>query len=582
MFSRLLEIGLTNAALALVVSMIVILFVRWRPNAHLEAVLWLVVLVRFVVPPLVPFAVAVRVPATTVAPSESSIPTEVAAAPSSPQMPAEIVTEKPTTFPDRHPQNSLAGGRVAALPGVLESALPSPTTTAPPGSFATLSATLREWLGSMWNVRSGAWLWLGGTVLAVFVLATRAYQFNRIIRGQRAQEPDAELEAAFGQLCQHVRMRRIPRICVVDADVSPLIWSWFGRTIVLLPRTLMQRLTAEQRSMVLAHELAHLRRHDHSFRWLEALIQSVYWWFPPVRWIRRRLHAAQEQCCDAFVIDNFPDRQTEYCDALLAAADWIAHARRSPILASEFGRSDTLKHRVQAVLQQRLSRPLTNPSRVLCLVSGLLLVAVSVRWVVADSPKVADGPNAEHKQKAEPARPTTQFLISGPQGGPIATGKVHVKGHTRMGDYFDQSVAIKDGKAVIPLKSPQVDQMTVQIDAPGYLSYFKEYAQKWRAFNHGGRSIQIPTEAGDLDRRQDRRCRGQTRRKGQSLCLFIPPSTDWDRFRRPGQERLHQCGRGVGDVWRIPRTCGSLCMSSGIKAPATARISASCRPRPPG
>jgi beta-lactamase regulating signal transducer with metallopeptidase domain len=470
MSSRLLEIGVTNAVLALLAAAIVLLIARWRPNAHLEAVLWLVVLIKFVMPPVVPFSVAILPPAPTEAQPSVSDSAEAGPLPISPGTPAEITKEKPATSPERAASSGSSGSPPPARSAAASEAASSfPATTRPEQHFF---AALKAWFLSRWTLDVLIWLWPGGAALSAVVLIVRAVRFHRLICGQAAREPDSQLQSTFDQLCLRTEIRHRPGLLVVDAEISPLIWGWFGRTIVLLPHALMRQLTFEQRSMVLAHELAHIRRHDHRVRWLEALVQCVYWWFPPVRWIRGRLHTAQEQCCDAWVIANFPGRQGEYCDALLVAASWIAPARPSPILASEFGRSSTLKQRVQVVLHQSLPRPLTKRGRSLCLATGLLLLAVSVRWVTA-APKDTPQPKSEPVQSTTPV--STQFLVTDPQGRPIAKGEAKVRGNTRMGDFFEETYPIEKGKAVIPLKSRELDQMTIQLDAPGYLSHFKEY-----------------------------------------------------------------------------------------------------------
>jgi beta-lactamase regulating signal transducer with metallopeptidase domain len=475
MSSQLLEIGITNAIFALLIATVVLLIARWRPNAHWEAVLWLAVLLRFVMPPVVPFSVALPALASTEGPPTALTPDEAQGTPISLRTSAGSATEISAASRD-HVASSPPGGSQAAarLPAAPEIASNSPSQATPPQHSM---ATVKSWLLSRWTVDSLAriglvWIWLGGACLAAGMLLFRAYRFHQFLGGRATSAPDDELQSACRQMCQATGIRRNPGLRVVDAEISPLIWSWFGRPIVLLPRALMRTLTVEQRSMVLAHELAHIRRHDHRVRWLEAFVQCAYWWLPPVRWIRGRLHTAQEHCCDAWVIANFPGRQVEYCDALLAAAGWLAPVRRSPLLATEFGRSSALKQRVQVVLHQSLPRPLTNRGRSLCLAAGLLLLAISVRWVIA-APK--DPPLA----KSEPAQSTTpvstQFLVNDPQGRPIAKGEAKVRGNTRMGDFFEESYPIKQGEAVIPLKSRELDLITIQLNAPGYLSHFKEY-----------------------------------------------------------------------------------------------------------
>jgi beta-lactamase regulating signal transducer with metallopeptidase domain len=399
--SFLLEIGLTNATLALVMSLVVLLIARWRRNAHLEAVLWLVVLIRFVVPPHVPFSIDLRREFAKVAPPVPSAHAEVLATQTSPHAPVEMGLENTAPSPLSQAANAPTGAALRpTLPRAPER-VPVPAQSATVG--AQFSLALAALLQRVWSVRALVWLWLGGALLAAATLAARGFRFNRIIFGGGAQEPEVALRNDFEELCRRLRIRRIPRLRVIDAEVSPLIWTWFGRTIVLLPTTLMRRLTHEQRSMVMAHELAHIRRHDHLFRWLEALVQSLYWWLPPVRWIRRRLHTVQDHCCDACVIGDFPDRQAEYCDALLAAANWMMHVRHSPILASEFGRSAPLKERIQAVLHQNLPRPLTRGSWSFCLLIGLFLLTVSVRWIAAEPrnhAQTAIPPTSAHKPQS--------------------------------------------------------------------------------------------------------------------------------------------------------------------------------------
>ena len=66
-------------------------------------------------------------------------------------------------------------------------------------------------------------------------------------------------------------------------------------------------LDQRQRSMLLVHELAHVRRGDHAVRLFELAVTVLFWWLPTVWWARRALHDAEEQCCDAWVTWAFPE-----------------------------------------------------------------------------------------------------------------------------------------------------------------------------------------------------------------------------------------------------------------------------------
>ncbi|MHC4399837.1 MAG: M56 family metallopeptidase [Planctomycetota bacterium] len=54
---------------------------------------------------------------------------------------------------------------------------------------------------------------------------------------------------------------------------------------------------------------------------------GLYWWHPVVWWARRRLHQAEEQCCDAWVLWACPGGAKRYAHTLLTAVEFLARAR---------------------------------------------------------------------------------------------------------------------------------------------------------------------------------------------------------------------------------------------------------------
>ena len=111
----------------------------------------------------------------------------------------------------------------------------------------------------------------------------------------------------------------------------------------------------------MAHELAHFRRGDHLLRWLEILVTGLYWWHPLVWLLRRELHEAEEQCCDSWVMQAFPDRAKGYAQALMATVDFLA-GDRVPTTAgvSALNPVYSFRRRLEMILQPtsvpRLSR----------------------------------------------------------------------------------------------------------------------------------------------------------------------------------------------------------------------------------
>ena len=124
-------------------------------------------------------------------------------------------------------------------------------------------------------------VWLFGTAVWCMVAALRIGCFHRQLKHARpAPRPLQRRAEAAGK---RIGLRRMPVIRVVDGRISPMVWALGHRPVVLLPTKLPDSLGDEEMAMLVAHELAHVRRRDHWVRWLELAATAVYWWFP-VAW----------------------------------------------------------------------------------------------------------------------------------------------------------------------------------------------------------------------------------------------------------------------------------------------------------
>ena len=116
---------------------------------------------------------------------------------------------------------------------------------------------------------------------------------------------------------------------------------------MLFPQGLLDRLAPEARDTLLAHELAHFLRRDHWVRVLEFVATGLYWWHPAVWLARAGIEAAEEECCDAWVVGGLAASPRRYAEALLATVDYEAELRRPclPPAACTASRSARLLHR---------------------------------------------------------------------------------------------------------------------------------------------------------------------------------------------------------------------------------------------
>src|ERR1043166_4456586 len=74
-------------------------------------------------------------------------------------------------------------------------------------------------------------------------------------------------------------------------------------------------LTPGQLEAVIAHELGHLRRHDHLFHLLQTFAEPLLFYPPAVWWVSRRVRTERELVCDDLAVAATGDALT-YARAL--------------------------------------------------------------------------------------------------------------------------------------------------------------------------------------------------------------------------------------------------------------------------
>ena len=160
-----------------------------------------------------------------------------------------------------------------------------------------------------------------------------------------------------------------------------MLWAVACRPRLIIPRDLWKSLNQRQRSLLLAHELAHLRRGDHVVRLFELFVTALYWWLPVVWWGRHALCDAEEECCDAWVVWAFPEEARTYAETLLDTVDFLNPSRTTePLLASGFGRAHHLRRRLTMIMLGTTPRRLGWASAMGTLGLSAVLLPLTPSW----------------------------------------------------------------------------------------------------------------------------------------------------------------------------------------------------------
>ncbi len=145
-------------------------------------------------------------------------------------------------------------------------------------------------------------------------------------------------------LCRIVsRSRPLTHRLRESPDVITPLAAGILRPVVILPAE-WRTWSASTKRAVLAHELAHIRRHDPLITALGRVVKSVFWFHPLAWWISRQVSQLAELACDAAALEKLND-PAEYSRILLRFAEAVnlaGHRVALPGLAmadtSEMGR----------------------------------------------------------------------------------------------------------------------------------------------------------------------------------------------------------------------------------------------------
>lgn len=112
----------------------------------------------------------------------------------------------------------------------------------------------------------------------------------------------AQWQTRLDALAQRFGLRRDVALRIVDSLSSPVSAGWW-RPVVLLPAGLLTRMPADLVEALLAHELAHIRRHDYLVNLLQNVAEALLFYHPVTWWLSRRIRDEREHIADRLAAD---------------------------------------------------------------------------------------------------------------------------------------------------------------------------------------------------------------------------------------------------------------------------------------
>lgn len=208
-----LQIGFSNACFSLAVAIVAMAVGVTTKRPHLSHLLWLLVFVKLVTPPMV------TIPIITI-----------------PAPPDAFITDQSLVSAQNLKPAMNASSSVITWSTILDhgkTLLPA--------------------------------IWLMGCVFVLFGSLVRVYRFHRLLMTQ-SKVGNTELQSDAAQIAPQLGLRTVPTIYSVSAHLSPMVWWIGGKVRIFLPTAVLDQMNAQERRWILAHELAHVRRRDYDQR----------------------------------------------------------------------------------------------------------------------------------------------------------------------------------------------------------------------------------------------------------------------------------------------------------------------------
>jgi beta-lactamase regulating signal transducer with metallopeptidase domain len=293
-------------------------------SAHVRYLLWLIVLAKCLVPPLLTIPLAV------------------------------LAEENPAMVFE--PMDTSAG-EPSALPSAKPATGPVPTLTERPASL-----TIAQCFGFGWFLCAAA-----------FILAASIKALLTNLWLWRERKPlSSELQTRIAVSLANLEFAIVPKVWLVDGIGQPFVWGLL-RGSIYLPGDFDNADSAEHRRDVLGHELSHVQRFDAGINILQVIGQAIFWFHPFVWWANKKIRAEREKCCDEMAIARLGTKAKDYSSAIVNTLIAEHESTRPVPSLAVAGPVKNIEERIKTIMKPG-KRFYSRPS--LSAVIFLLLVAL--------------------------------------------------------------------------------------------------------------------------------------------------------------------------------------------------------------
>lgn len=284
------------------------------------------------------------------------------------------------------------------------------------------------------------------------------------------------------KLSKKLSLKRKVRLLESALVTVPMVIGWL-KPVVLIPVGAVNGLTAEQAEAVLAHELAHISRHDFLFNLIQSLVEVIFYFNPAVWWVSGIIRTERENCCDDIALELCEDRLA-YAKALVVLEEQNKTRVPGMALAFSSGRKQMLN---------RISRILNHPQNKSKIMEKFVITSLLILTVLAVSMSEYNAPETREEAPEEikivetltdTGVETEVFEVLKPNS---TENEVHIVASTTVMDTLPQGknrlvVEKDDQKMEVEIEDGEIKSLKIdgkEIPEVEYDNHIKEVEEMW-------------------------------------------------------------------------------------------------------
>ncbi len=245
---------------------------------------------------------------------------------------------------------------------------------------------------------AAAWIVPAWNAISFGLVVWMTAHWRQVARDvKRAAPAPAWLDKLFNAAKSSIGLHRTVRLLVTNQAMSPAVCGLF-RPVILLPQGLVEKLPPAQLRAVLLHELTHLRRGDVWANCVQSLLQIVYWWHPLVWLANARIRRVREEAVDDAVMLTLRDKAETYAPTLLEVAKLAFHRPLASLgLVGILESRSALRQRIERLMDFRAPHKAGLTLLSLC---GICIFSAAALPMGEAPPLSSDATNVDQKENA--------------------------------------------------------------------------------------------------------------------------------------------------------------------------------------